>query len=377
MTNRDQDARHGLGRALCSTLVDLDPGPSTDTDIDAIVAAARIERLDAVLAHQVTAGDGGGVWSPAARGDLRQHLLQHVILCTVRERALVPLLEAFAGARVDLLLLKGVGLAYTVYAAPHLRPRDDTDLLVRREDLDRADRVLTACGYARVPEPDTELASTQRHYAQVDEAGVRHLVDLHWRIAIPRCFSEALAFADLWPRAVRVPALGAAARTLEMADALLLACIHRVAHHHDAPDLLWVWDIHLLAARLSSDQRAAFVDRAARAGMCAVCRRGLTLARDWFAAPVDGLIAALEVARADRHEPAARFLGGLRPMEVLRADVAALDGWRERWQLLCEHLFPPAAYMRATYGADRWLPTIYARRIVRGAPAWWRRPAAQ
>ena len=36
-------------------------------------------------------------------------------------------------------------------------------------------------------------------------------------------------------------------------DALFVACVHRVAHHDDAIDLLWLWDIHLLASRLSAD----------------------------------------------------------------------------------------------------------------------------
>jgi hypothetical protein len=274
------------------------------------------------------------------------------------------------------LLLKGAGLAYTVYAVPHLRPRDDTDLLIRRADLESADRVLTNLDYVRVPEPDAEFASTQRHYVWTDAAGLRHLVDLHWCVAIPRHFALALSFEQLWPRAVAVPPLGDAVRTLGVVDALLVACMHRVAHHHDAPDLLWIWDIHLLVGRMASGERATFVELAARAGMCAICRRGLSLAGESFGTEVEALAAALEEARGGCDEPAAVFLGGLSMIEVLRADLGALVGWRARLQLLREHLFPPTVYMRAMYGTAESLPVLYLSRIVRGAPNWLRRPGA-
>jgi hypothetical protein len=295
----------------------------------------------------------------------------------MQHRELVRVIAALAAAQIDVLLLKGAGLAYTVYAEPHLRPRDDTDLFIRCGDLDRAGSVLAACGYARAEEPDAELATTQRHYTCGDGAGLRHIVDLHWRIAIPRVFAGALAFDEIWPRAVVVPALGESARTCGPADALLLACVHRIAHHHDAPDLLWLWDIHLLAERVRSHQFAVFIAAAARAGMCGVCLRGLDLAHRSFGTDIDDFSAALEAARPRIEEASARFVGGLRLVDVLRTDLQSLRGWRGRLRLLREHLLPPLDHMRARSGPGAFLPLAYVRRIVRGAPPWFRRPGSK
>jgi hypothetical protein len=341
----------------------------------AVMANARAARVDALVAYALRDPAAASVWPPAARLTLAAHLRQHLVLESMRQRELVRVVDAFAAAGVDVLLLKGAGLAYTVYAAPHLRPRDDTDLFIHEDDLDPAGQALAACGYQRVEEPDAELASTQRHYFLLDGAALRHLVDLHWRIAIPHVFAGALTFDEARLRAVPVPALGAAARTLGVADALLVACLHRVAHHHDSPDLLWLWDIHLLATSLEPADRARLVASAARAGICRVCIRGLQLARDHFGTDVAAMTAALEAARAGSEEASAAFLGGLSKVEELFADWRTLPNWRLRLRLLREHLFPPAAHMRALHGPHVFLPWIYLRRIVRGAPRWFIHPA--
>ena len=49
-----------------------------------------------------------------------------------REDETRRVLDAFGDAQIDVLVFKGAALAHTVYAAPHLRPRTDVDLLVDR-----------------------------------------------------------------------------------------------------------------------------------------------------------------------------------------------------------------------------------------------------
>ena len=62
--------------------------------------------------------------------------------------------------------------------------------------------------------------------------------------------------------------------------------------------------------------------------------------------------------------------------DLLVADLRALTGWRPRLRLLREILFPPAAYMFATYGGSSRivLPAWYLRRIAGGARRWLRHP---
>jgi hypothetical protein len=339
----------------------------------AIVSVARRHRMHLVLAAAAPAEELAEPPGAALLADLRKAEVVEII----RDRTLRGLLRQFAAAGIDTLLLKGAGLAHTLYASPHLRPRVDLDVMVARADLARAERTLEAGAWVRAAEPEGKLVTAERHYHLAKRAAFAEQLDLHWKIAIPRLFGETVGFEELRSRAVPIVKLGPDAHTLSAADALFVACLHRVAHHQDQIDLLWLWDIHLLASSLSSDERARFANLAARASMRAVCTRGLELASVRFrTAGASGLIAALRPPPGQKPERSARFLGGLRQIDVLRTDLSATPGWRPSLALVGEHLFPATAYMRSLYPAlpPVALPLAYLFRIVRGAPKWFRRP---
>jgi hypothetical protein len=157
-------------------------------------------------------------------------------------------------------------------------------------------------------------------------------------------------------------------------DTLLLACIHRVAHHQDRVNLLWLWDIHLVASALSVSGWAQFLAAAASSRVQRICARGLELTRECFGTAIpEGVRRALGEAH---DEPASMFLGdGVRTVDVARADLAALTSWRSKFALIREHMCPPVAYMRTKYARcpPILLPLAYLHRIVRGAPRWFER----
>jgi hypothetical protein len=338
----------------------------SDVIRDDALAAARRHRVHLLLTPDDLAPDA----RPAFAAELRAA----AALDAAGEIELRRLLSALRTELIDALLMKGAGLAYTVYRAPHVRPRVDTDLLVRPESIDAADRVLADAGWRRDVEPSFALAASQRHYAKPGPLNQPWRVDLHWSIANPRVFADAVSFDELHAAAIDVPALGEDARTLGQADALYVACVHRVAHHDDAVDLLWLWDIYLLAERLSDDERRRFVALSTRTSMTAVCIRGLDLVAAWLGPGAAGHLAAALRACGGADEPSAAFLGGLTPADQLLSDLKVLPGWRPRVAMLAEHALPSAAYMRSRY--PTWprvlLPLAYAHRFVRGLPAWFR-----
>jgi len=353
-------------QAVCRMLAGA-PAPLTPE----LLALARRHRVHYLLA--------AGVWADAS-GDLvaalRREFRQEAAFDAWSELDLTGLLDALAAAGIDALVMKGAALAYMIYEAPHLRARVDTDLLIRREQLEAAEQVFAAHGWSRPPEADFELAGAQRHYVKPAPASRRVHLDVHWRIANPRTFSEALSFEALRAGAVAVPGLGRAARAPRLVDAVFLACVHRVAHHDDEVDLLWLWDIHLLIARLSADDENELVAMAVRAGMTGVCARGLDLVSTAFGTPgAVPLASRLRAAGGGRPEPASRFLDGVRPITTLQADLATFPGWRMPLRMLAERVMPSRAYIRARY--PRWprrlLWLAYVDRVVRGAPKWFRR----
>jgi hypothetical protein len=343
-------------------------GPAAALTPDAIMAARR-HGVHLLIADVLAMASPDSDWGEPFRRELRTCAVLH----TRREAVLETTLDRLQSQGVDVLLLKGAGLAYIAYDAPHLRPRLDADLLIRREALGLAHTVLTGEGWVRGAESDAELASTQRHYSKTVDGGREEHIDLHWRVANPPAFARVLSFDELRARAIPVEALGGAARTLSIADALFLACIHLVAHHADDVRLIWLVDIERLARMLTAEDRRRFQTLATRESMCGVCRYALLESDRWLETGAAAALAAELPADTD-WEPSAKWLRGGSRAARLRSELAALGTWRERATLLHEHLFPSAAYLRTKYPRcpEPLLPIAALHRIVAGAPAWLR-----
>jgi hypothetical protein len=340
-----------------------DGAPRVESVPAEVLAAARDEGVHLLLADRLRLSSLAGELRAAA------------VVEAVRANELRVVLAGLAAAGVRPILLKGAALARTHYPRPELRPRADTDLMISVSDREVVARALVALGYHRMSEVDGELAVGQFHFDKHDRHGLFHALDIHWRVSNVRAFADVLTYEELARDAVALPALGDDAWSPSPAHALLVACVHRVAHHGDANDLLWLFDVHLLARAFTPRERDAFTALASARRMRAVCARTLSLALEAF----DGLdvewIAALSAPGAF-NEPSAAFLGGgLRQVDILRADLAATPHWYQRVRLLREHLFPAAAYMRQRY--PRWpaalLALAYVHRVLRGAPRWFRR----
>jgi hypothetical protein len=180
-----------------------------------------------------------------------------------------------------------------------------------------------------------------------------------------------LPAAALRASRVPIPALGPDAWGPGRAHALLIACVHLVAHHPVNPLLLWLHDIARLAEALDDRDAVTFLEGAAGAGISTVCASALDRARRNFDGPA---LAALAVkARAQSvpgEEPSAGVLGASRPIDGLWLDLRSCEGWRERFTLLREHACPDPEYMRATTAPAGWLPLAYARRAIAGFGKW-------
>jgi len=282
------------------------------------------------------------------------------------------MLTGLAAEHVRPVLFKGAALAYTCYAQPFLRPRDDVDVLIRRDEVSIVRQAMERAGYEPLNSTVGERVTHQFQYAKRLSAGMACVYDFHWRLANPELFANLLSFDDVAARAVPVPALGDHARAPSDVQALFIACIHRVAHHNDGDDLIWLYDIHLLAARLAADMWQEFQELASRTRTRAICLKGLKLAVEAFGTHLPPpVVQALTTKDA---EPSTAFLGGsLRTIDVEVSNLRTLSGWRSRLELVWQHLFPSPRYILASYGASPvWLPALYLHRIIRGAIRWFR-----
>ena len=343
-------------------------------DVSAFLTSAARDGLLGLLHARVCATDAADQLPPALVAGLRAGAHRQVAL-ELAQRVELQRVVAETGRRgLDVLLMKGASLAYDVYPDPAWRVRADVDMLIRAADRDRVRGCLDDLGYVCEPEVSGRLVTYQFHCQRIDAHGIRHLYDLHWKIANPQRFADAILFDELADASVSLPLLGPDARGVGRVHALWLACVHRAAHHYDRDTLLWLYDIHLLMGTLDADGVACFVSLAERTGVRRICLRALRLAGDRFGTSIAPTVfASLEAAPAN--EPSTMFLRpGVRQVDVLLDDMRVLPGWRPRLTLLKEHLFPDAVYMRRTYASGSRAPILwlYIRRIVSGASKWFR-----
>jgi putative nucleotidyltransferase-like protein len=290
----------------------------------------------------------------------------------VRElQAAIATLEA---GGIEPIVFKGAALAHTHYPQSWLRPRRDADLLIAPEQRGRTSEILIALGYQQPPMIAGELISYQTMFVREHSIGVEHVLDVHWKIADRQTVADALTYDELRARSARITVRGTGMRVPSPIDALLIACIHRAAHHQDADNLIWIYDIHLIASGLTAEEWTRFADLAMERQVSLLCARGLRLAADCFHTQIPD---AVRDRLSGKREASAIFLRrDLRGVDRLAADLRAV-GPRRAPRLLKEHLFPPVSYIKAKYGVRHaaLVPAFYAYRIAAGAADWLRRPS--
>jgi hypothetical protein len=99
----------------------------------------------------------------------------------VRTQVLEDILARFRAAEIELLVLKGAALAYTVYPQPVLRPMRDIDILVRAADLYRAYALLPEIGFSPSPGAHHGLSPDHHHLTAIKRLaeGFSVSVELH------------------------------------------------------------------------------------------------------------------------------------------------------------------------------------------------------
>jgi hypothetical protein len=286
-------------------------------------------------------------------------------------RTVTATLASIAGA--EPIVFKGAALAHSHYPFSWLRPRLDTDVLISPSSVAAALVALEAIGYERAVSTSGELVLSQMPLARTDSFGVEHALDLHWKIANWQVIAAVLSHHEIASRSVPLPPAGPDARVASNRDALLIACLHRTAHHRNSGELLWLYDIHLLAEEMSGEDWTEFVAVARRGAVRTLVNRSLAVATERFQTRIpERVMRALDTSADCTSEPSAIYLSrDLRLVDGLMSDLRALSA-RKRARLIAEHLFPPAAYIRQRYRPTSRLSMAfcYVRRIAFGLPRW-------
>lgn len=369
--NKDFTASHAARTWLAAALRGQTPalGEGSKAACDGLITCARTEGVAALVCAQ-----GAMRALPATTAQAFAQAERAAIAVELLERVeLVRVLRALAAAQVPNLLLKGAALAYSVYPAPHLRPRTDVDLLFPDQNAVMAARLaLAPLGYVASDVPTTTTIGYETAMHRTTAGGYSHHLDMHWRLANQALYADALEWSELDAAAIELPALDPTARALSPMHALLHACMHRISHlpwEHDTGGhgdrLIWLYDFHLLSQRLDARQFDAFRETAAARGLAGACHEGLREAQRLLGTSLpQGLMDALATA------------AGKESFDATRARRRWYQEWhnlramplRRKLAFAREKLFPSPAYMREQYPVDGMasLMWAYLRRLGNG-----------
>jgi Uncharacterised nucleotidyltransferase len=176
---------------------------------------------------------------------------------------LLRLLGRFNENEVPVVAFKGPILAEAVYGDLSLREFCDLDLLIRGQDLTKAEDVLLACGYtAQFPDRDYRTAFLSYFGQYAFRRGQSDLwVDLHWQFS-----GDGVVFplqaAEVWPRLIEETIAGRTVPSLAHDDQALFLAAHGTKEGWRR--LLWLCDFAEFLHRYPDMDWIAILDRAAR-----------------------------------------------------------------------------------------------------------------
>jgi hypothetical protein len=187
--------------------------------------------------------------------EMRQVFLVSCVRSLHMERQLQEIIEAFREQDVQVLVLRGPALAFSLYEDPAMRPSGDLDLLVLPEQVVQARDILESLGYtclARRFETARDFFREECFIHQ-ENPGNKFPVDLHWVHWELHPFfngSEEVEIQDLFHRAWKVETPTLAFQTLHPVDYLIHSAIHLIMIHKNEMRLSWIYDTALLAQHL-------------------------------------------------------------------------------------------------------------------------------
>ena len=154
-------------------------------------------------------------------------------------------------AGIPFIVLKGGSLLGVLYPDFGMRPLNDVDVLVKREDLDRILGLLQGNGWVIPPELSVNYWKERYFhlYIRTDDA-ISAMFELHWNLE--KKFRHSIELEELWERSVKYQSEGESLNRLSNEDLILHLLVH-LAHHYFSPRLIWVNDIQEMTTRSSLD----------------------------------------------------------------------------------------------------------------------------
>lgn len=211
---------------------------------------------------------------------------------------LEKLLKQFAERDIDVLPLKGPVLAETLYGDVTMRSSDDLDLLVRREDFQRAEMLLSDLGFVA-------RSSADDYHRKFLREGL--MVELHFGVASPRSFpfdSDGVWHRTRFGRFRDQPIC-----VMSDDDLVLFVCLHGLKHGFSR--LIWILDIARALRVMRNSAPEELVQMARQRGLEQALLIGCEIVRETLPQQLPQAMEAVIAKSPERAERARRVVARL------------------------------------------------------------------
>lgn len=173
---------------------------------------------------------------------LRQHFQSNAVRAHLLTEELIQLAKVAAAHGVCLIPFKGPTLAVMAYGNLLLRDFRDMDLIVAKETIIEAYKILGSQGYQSLQSAQRHLSNdlSSEHYHNFEKAHGNVRVDLQWVMA-GEDFSFQLDRISIWQNLQPLELQDTQVMSLAPEDLLLILCVHGSKHVWE--EMKWVCDV--------------------------------------------------------------------------------------------------------------------------------------
>lgn len=208
---------------------------SSPLNWDNLLDSAYWHGVAPLLYHNIKQMGEGNYIPPDLLNKLKNTYYENLAKNMYLYSELGKILEAFNQNGIKVIVLKGAALAEAVYGDIALRPMNDIDLMVKKEDLPTAEKIMSDLGYTFAGKELPEWYRENHFHVGYLSPDKSILVELHWHIA-RKSHPSRIAIIDsgliegFWERAKTSEIAGTKALVLCPEDLLLHLSLHFLKH---------------------------------------------------------------------------------------------------------------------------------------------------
>ena len=245
--------------------------------------------VQGILANRLQDLDFEGV-PPGSREKLQTRMRAQHIFTLSMTAELFRILDDFAAAAIEVIVIKGPVTSAVAYGDPAMRSFGDIDLLLRERDIARASHAMQALGFAAtVSDSAIEAGKIPGEYV-FKRPSTNHMVEIHTEQTF-RYYPKGVPIEAMFRGKREILLEGRRVPALSLTDEMVFHCVHGAKDFWER--LVWICDVSALVLNHPELDWQEIQQVATNCGASRMLNVGLLLAHRSLAAPFPYDLAAI------------------------------------------------------------------------------------